>query len=195
MLKGLRQYQRNFGDTIAKPEGTKSRSGIERGYDYKYCRHEAYQHDRRHAQVTRNDGRCYSASYRLDLHAEADSPDRASTSLQILLRLSQRSLKIDPRSIIPLYNIHHAPPTLSSSPVAFLIRPTLLDMFGSSQDRARQLAGRYRNNRKTSGSSYTSSRSVSSSTQLPFQLQTHANLEKKYRYRVVLAKQHHRRLY
>jgi hypothetical protein len=39
------------------------------------------------------------------------------------------------------------------------------DMFGSSQDRARQLAGRHRKDRKTSASSYLSSRSVSSSTQ------------------------------
>lgn len=38
-------------------------------------------------------------------------------------------------------------------------------MFGSSQDRARQLAGRHRKDRKTSGSSCLSSRSVSSSTQ------------------------------
>ncbi|KAF9736940.1 hypothetical protein PMIN01_04719 [Paraphaeosphaeria minitans] len=44
-------------------------------------------------------------------------------------------------------------------------------MFGSSQDRARQLAGRHRRDRKTSGSSYLSSRSVSSSTQLSIQPQ------------------------
>jgi len=45
-------------------------------------------------------------------------------------------------------------------------------MFGSSEDRARQLAGRHRKERKTSGSSYTSCRSFTSSTQNPTQLQT-----------------------
>ena len=45
-------------------------------------------------------------------------------------------------------------------------------MFGSSEDRARQLAGRHRKERKTSGSSYTSCRSFTSSIQNPTQLQT-----------------------
>lgn len=195
MLKGLRQYQRNFGDTIAKPEGTKSRSGIERGYDYKYCRHEAYRHDKRHVQghpqrwqvllcIIPPESSCRSRLSQSGIDILANSTKAVATVSQNRPSLNHPAPQHPPR---PTYIV--------SQPVAFLIRPTLLDMFGSSQDRARQLAGRYRNNRKTSGSSYTSSRSVSSSTQLPFQLQTHANLEKKYRYRVVLAKQHHHRLY
>ncbi|KAK3213535.1 hypothetical protein GRF29_28g210999 [Pseudopithomyces chartarum] len=80
-----------------------------------------------------------------------------------------------------LYHTSTRPPTLSFSPERTPgSTTTSIDMFGSSQDRARQLAGRHRNNRKASGSSYTSNRSVGSSTQSSTQLQTtYATSERK----------------
>jgi hypothetical protein len=69
-------------------------------------------------------------------------PSPQTTSRHLLHRLPAHRLH-------PWYDPSSAPP----------------DMFGSSQDRARQLAGRHRKDRKTSGSSYLSSRSGSSSTQ------------------------------
>lgn len=81
-----------------------------------------------------------------------------------------------------------AVPTLAPFPTSsFLVHLSLLqpllEMFGSSEDRARQLAGRHRRDRKASGSSYTGSRSVSASMPSPaLHRKTHASASNNMRH-------------